>query len=114
MAFKISKAQQHQPSSFSEAASGKIKDGHEVSPESQSSITSHVYLKSPAAASLDRDVVLRRIRHHKHLSKVKSAFQAFMGSSSSSSPEPATSPRTSTSNIHHETWLHQEDSFSSP
>ncbi|KAM0970582.1 hypothetical protein ACFX13_018888 [Malus domestica] len=112
MAFIISKAQQQQPSSFSEATSGKIKDGHEVSPESQSSITSHVYLKSPAAASLDRDVVLRRIRHHKHLSKVKSAFQAFMGSSSS--PEPATSPMTPTSNIHHETWLHQEDSFSSP
>ncbi|KAM1001010.1 hypothetical protein ACFX2I_007585 [Malus domestica] len=42
-----------------EAASGKIKDSHEVSPESQSSITSHVYLKSPTAASLDKDVVLR-------------------------------------------------------
>ncbi|KAM1047991.1 hypothetical protein ACFX13_027841 [Malus domestica] len=113
MAFMISKAQQQQPSTFAEAASGKIKDGHEVSPESQSSITSHVYLKSPTAASLDRDVVLRRIRHHKHVSKVKSAFQAFMGSSRSS-PEPGTSPRTPTSNIHHETWLHQEDSFSSP
>ncbi|KAM2246610.1 hypothetical protein ACFXTI_007413 [Malus domestica] len=42
-----------------EAASGKIKDSHEVSPESQSSITSHAYLKSPTAASLDKDVVLR-------------------------------------------------------
>ncbi|TQD95889.1 hypothetical protein C1H46_018527 [Malus baccata] len=112
MAFMISKAQQQQPSTFAEAASGKIKDGHEVSVKSQSSITSHVYLKSPTAASLDRDVVLRRIRHHKHVSKVKSAFR-FMGSSRSS-PEPATSPRTPTSNIHHETWLHQEDSFSSP
>ncbi|KAM2000552.1 hypothetical protein COP2_007839 [Malus domestica] len=45
--------------SLSEAASGKIKDSHEVSPESQSSITSHAYLKSPTAASLDKDVVLR-------------------------------------------------------
>ncbi|KAM1825512.1 hypothetical protein ACFX13_025000 [Malus domestica] len=71
--------------SLSEAASGKIKDGHKVSPESQSSITSHVYLKSPTAASLDKNVVLRQIRHHKHKSKVKSAFRAFMRSSSSSS-----------------------------
>ncbi|KAM1164916.1 hypothetical protein PS2_024167 [Malus domestica] len=86
-------AQNHNKTiSLSEAASGKIKEGHEVSPESQSSIISHVYLKSPTAASLDKNVVLRHIRHHKHKSKVKSAFRAFMRSSSSSSSPTIPTP----------------------
>ncbi|KAL6273829.1 hypothetical protein ACE6H2_024521 [Prunus campanulata] len=103
MAFIISRAppQQKQPS-FSEA---EKKDGHEELSEAQSSsITRHVYLKSSAAAALDRDVVLRRIRHHKNLSKVKSAFQSLMGSSQEAASMASVD----------QTWLHQEDIFSSP
>ncbi|KAI5319464.1 hypothetical protein L3X38_039172 [Prunus dulcis] len=103
MAFIISRAppKQKQPS-FSEA---EKKDGHkELSEAQSSSITSHVYLKSSAGAAMDRDVVLRRIRHHKNLSKVKSAFQSLMGSSQEAASVTSVD----------QTWLHQEDTFSSP
>ena len=72
------------------------------------SITSQLYLKSSsnskAAAALDRDLVLRRIRHHKNLRKVKTAFQNLMGSSELKATTSDTTGMTS--------WLDQD--FSSP
>ncbi|XVF61921.1 hypothetical protein PTKIN_Ptkin08bG0173800 [Pterospermum kingtungense] len=48
-------------------------------------VTSQVQIKSSSARSspegLDKEVVLRRIRHHKCKNKVKSVFQALVGSS---------------------------------
>lgn len=45
-------------------------------------ISSHLYLKpAHARGTLDKAVVLRRIRHRKRVNKVKSAVQAFLGSS---------------------------------
>ncbi|KAL6220491.1 hypothetical protein ACLB2K_008247 [Fragaria x ananassa] len=110
MAFIISKARQ-QPSFPSESdlqKQNRTKDGDDQVVQSDT-ITSQLYLRSSnseAAAALDRDMVLRRIRHHKNLRKVKTAFQALMGSSElqakTSSPSGISS------------WLDQEDSFSSP
>ncbi|PRQ47767.1 hypothetical protein RchiOBHm_Chr2g0103311 [Rosa chinensis] len=110
MAFIISKA--HQQPSFS-SESDLQKQNHSKDGDDQvrsDSITSQLYLKSSsnskAAAALDRDVVLRRIRHYKNLRKVKTAFQALMGSSEL---QEATSTKTGIAS-----WLDQEDSFSSP
>lgn len=111
MAFIICKARQ-QPSFSSESdlqKQNRTKDGDDQVVQSDT-ITSQLYLRSSsnseAAAALDRDMVLRRIRHHKNLRKVKTAFQALMGSSElqakTSSPSGISS------------WLDQEDSFSSP
>ncbi|XWS41980.1 hypothetical protein CRYUN_Cryun17cG0129000 [Craigia yunnanensis] len=47
-------------------------------------VTNQLQIKSSARSSpeaLDKEVVLRRIRHHKCKNKVKSAFQALVGSS---------------------------------
>ncbi|KAK9948749.1 hypothetical protein M0R45_004313 [Rubus argutus] len=112
MAFVISKAH-HQPSFSPESDlqnQNNSKDGEAQAQHHQSvSVTSHLYLKSSSnskAAALDRDLVLRRIRHHKDMRKVKSAFQALMGNRSSSSELQATSTTDMAS------WLDQENSFS--
>ncbi|MBA0693414.1 hypothetical protein Goari_003788 [Gossypium aridum] len=50
-------------------------------------ITSYLYIKpSHSKQTLDKDMVLRRIRHRKRMNNLRSAFQSFIGSSSSSSP----------------------------
>lgn len=49
-------------------------------------ITSHLYIKpSHSKQALDKDTVLRRIRHRKRMNNFRSAFQSLIGSSSSPS-----------------------------
>ncbi|KAL4296808.1 hypothetical protein GQ457_12G018770 [Hibiscus cannabinus] len=48
-----------------------------------SSISSHVYIKpSHSKQTLDKHVVLRRIRHRKRINNFRSTLQSFIGSSS--------------------------------
>ncbi|GFP80968.1 hypothetical protein PHJA_000240100 [Phtheirospermum japonicum] len=91
MAFMISK---NQPS-FCDEDERTSKDG-------PGSVTSHLFLKS-SAQSLDKNVVLRRIRYHKTMSKVKHSFEALLA------PRPA-----NIDELYEEKWLQQGDNFTSP
>ncbi|XVF36188.1 hypothetical protein REPUB_Repub19eG0036600 [Reevesia pubescens] len=52
--------------------------------EQMESVTSHLYIKpSHSKQTLDKEVVLRRIRHRKRMNNIKSTLQSFLGSSSS-------------------------------
>ncbi|PIA52427.1 hypothetical protein AQUCO_01000358v1 [Aquilegia coerulea] len=96
MAFTIS-SKTNQPSSNSV--------DHEE-PETLNTITSHLYLKpSHTTESIDKDVVLRRIRNRKRVNKVRSVLQAIFSSpSSEKAVDKVTMPR--------QMWL--EDAFSAP
>ncbi|KAK9231143.1 hypothetical protein WN943_021375 [Citrus x changshan-huyou] len=99
MAFMISKAE----TSFSDAEKASLNHSEE-----KDNITRQLYLRSSSTSRdsssstttgvLDRKVVLKRIRHHRSLNKVKSAFQAMASSSGSGQ--------------HEHQWL--DDAFSSP
>lgn len=99
MAFMISKAE----NSFSNSDKASLNHSEE-----KDNITRQLYLRSSSTSRdsssstttevLDRKVVLKRIRHHKSLNKVKSAFQALVSSSESGQ--------------HEHRWL--DDAFSSP
>lgn len=70
-------------------------------------ISMQLYLKSSAEASsktLDKKAVLRRIRHHKNLQKVRAVFQSLVSSSG----------QAKTASIQEQKWLDPEDAFSSP
>ncbi|KAK0604882.1 hypothetical protein LWI29_020534 [Acer saccharum] len=104
MAFLISKAE---TSSFSNSSAQKMnlmnhsKEDHTHTTDNKESLISPVstqlLLRSSAAA--DKNAVLRRIRHHKCLYKVKSAFEGLVSSSN---------------NNNEQKWLEQYDAFSSP
>ncbi|KAK2660440.1 hypothetical protein Ddye_006973 [Dipteronia dyeriana] len=48
--------------------------------ESLNYVSSHLYLRhTHTSEKLDKDVVLRRIRHRKRLNKVRNALQGFLG-----------------------------------
>lgn len=63
-------------------------DQGEISHQPSRGVTTHLYLKPAAqsAGTLDKEVVLRRIRHRRRVNKVKKAVQVFL-----SSPFPAES-----------------------
>ncbi|KAH6832320.1 hypothetical protein C2S53_007418 [Perilla frutescens var. hirtella] len=65
------------------------------------SVSSQLFLKSSSHRSLDKDVVLRRLRHHKTVSRLKSAFHAIMAA-----PPPH--------DDYDEKWLQRGDTFTSP
>ncbi|KAL7101230.1 hypothetical protein ACP275_08G043000 [Erythranthe tilingii] len=105
MAFIISKRQQPS-SSFSdksEKLSFNNKDGGEN--EKVTETVSTQLLLKPSPESLDKEVVLRRLRHHKTMVKVKNVFQAVL--------TPPPSPHTDRE-LYEEKWLQQGDSFTSP
>ncbi|XP_010908094.1 uncharacterized protein [Elaeis guineensis] len=62
-------------------------DDDDERPRPQSSVTSCIYLKPDtggAAAvrrSLDKEVVLRRIRHRKRVNQIRTAIQSLLGAS---------------------------------
>ncbi|CAI9752817.1 unnamed protein product [Fraxinus pennsylvanica] len=97
MAFMISKNRQ----SLSE--SEKMTEAAET----LDSVTTQLFLKSSStqrsAQRLDKDVVLRRLRYHKTLNKVKNTFQAIRA------PEDG-----GTVSDYNEKWLEQGDNFSFP
>ncbi|GLU19953.1 hypothetical protein SLE2022_361730 [Rubroshorea leprosula] len=105
MAFTLSKA--HEPSFLEtkEKAMNVMKQGSEEGGDVQtlSPITSHLCLKSSASSSpeaLDKEAVLRRIRHHKSLNKVRTALHAMAGGSGKTNWE--------------QKWLELTDAFSCP
>lgn len=63
------------------------------------SISSELHVKSSSHQTLNKEVVLQRIRHRKSLNKIKSAFQGLRGCSASAQEQK---------------WLQQDDVFSSP
>lgn len=73
-------------------------------PESQNIVTSHVYLKpTHTSQSLDKETVLRRIRHRKRMDKVRNAVQGFL------SLGPASSHKTDNPSAPQLKWL--DDAF---
>ena len=61
-----------------------VNNPEEKDTQTTNPVTSQLQIKSSALSSpeaLDKEVVLRRIRHHKCKTKVKSVFQALVGSS---------------------------------
>ncbi|XVE69970.1 hypothetical protein DITRI_Ditri10aG0033800 [Diplodiscus trichospermus] len=50
--------------------------------EKMDSVTTHLYIKqSHSKQAMDKEVVLRRIRHRKRMNNVKSTLLSFIGSS---------------------------------
>lgn len=75
--------------------------------EGLSNISSHLYLKpAHATGTLDKAVVLRRIRHRKRVNKVKSAVQTLLSSPFASA---ADQNKSSTTRIR---WV--DDAFAAP
>lgn len=64
-------------------------------------VSSELHLKSSKSSSqtLDKEVVLRRLRHHKSINRIKSAFEGLRVCSNSTQEQK---------------WLQQDDVFSSP
>lgn len=103
MAYRISKNQQE---AFAETEKLSLTGGREDEVGSANAlVTNHLYIKAssssahtqPSSGTLDKQVVLRRIRQHKCLKKVQNTFQALL-------PQPSS----------HQGWLEQDDVFSSP
>lgn len=100
MAFVIPKGQKP---SFSDSESHNVSFSHQDSENTSSVISSQLYLKSSSHQNLDKNVVLRRIRHHKCLHKVRANLQGLLDTTFS------------TRNYDYEhKWLEQGDVFCSP
>ncbi|KAK7858697.1 hypothetical protein CFP56_010477 [Quercus suber] len=99
MAFTISKVQ---------AEKITINHSEEKDSEILSPISSQLYLKSSTQApskTLDKEAVLRRIRLHKNLNKIRGALQALVAGSSE---------QTNIASMLEQKWQDPEDAFSAP
>ncbi|GAU17421.1 hypothetical protein TSUD_232980 [Trifolium subterraneum] len=96
MAFMISRP---------ESGTEKVSLDHQEEKNStiDSAISSELHLKSSlsskSSSTLDKEVVLQRIRHHKSINRIKSAFEGLCRYSASAQEQK---------------WLQQDDVFSSP
>ncbi|OMO87662.1 hypothetical protein CCACVL1_08841 [Corchorus capsularis] len=71
-------------------------------------VSSHLYIKpSHSKQALDKEVVLRRIRHRKRMNNVKSTLQSFLGSSWP--PKRADHNNKVSSSVHDIKWV--DDAF---
>ncbi|KAH7567335.1 hypothetical protein ACOSP7_010831 [Xanthoceras sorbifolium] len=76
-------------------------------PESSNSVSSHLYLRPiHTSETLDKDAVLRRIRHRKRLNKVRNALRGFLGWSA----RPAETNKVSS--FYEKKWV--DDAFAAP
>ncbi|KAF7136549.1 hypothetical protein RHSIM_Rhsim08G0109000 [Rhododendron simsii] len=85
---------------ISQAEEVSISDGSRAKSTTEA-VTSCIHLKSSSgqiSQPLDKEVVLRRIRHHKCLNKIRNTFQALL-----STPPPS-----------EHRWLEPDDAFSAP
>ncbi|KAJ6919508.1 hypothetical protein NC651_013460 [Populus alba x Populus x berolinensis] len=101
MSFVVSKA----PQSFSE--NEKLNLNHREVEDNQvltNPISNQLHLK-PAVHAMEKDVILKRIRHHKSVNKVKKAFQALAASSLD---------QENMASAYQQKWLDAHDAFSSP
>ncbi|KAF3438866.1 hypothetical protein FNV43_RR17141 [Rhamnella rubrinervis] len=103
MAFIVSKAQPSLSEVESSVSQNHSKDGKD-SVTHAGQVTSELHLRS-SSKELNKDVVLRRFRHHKSLAKVRGALQSLV--SCSEHAEYADS-------VHQHKWLDQNDYFLSP
>lgn len=102
MAFMFSKAETSSFPGDSEKSDLKHSEENDY-------ITRQVCLRSSTRNSteaLDKQIVLKRIRHHKYLSKLKSTFQALVTNDGSE--------QANTVAVHQHRWLDHDDAFSSP
>ncbi|XVE87221.1 hypothetical protein DITRI_Ditri18aG0098700 [Diplodiscus trichospermus] len=84
MDFMIPKSQPYLSGPYHQRVMKNVNNPEEKGIETSNPVTSQLQIKSSAGSSpeaLDRDVVLRRIRHHKCKVKIKSVFQGLFGSS---------------------------------
>jgi len=79
-----------------------IRDNIKDSTTAGGGISSELHLKSPSQ-TLDKHVVLRRIKQRKSYNKAKNAFEALLGALK-------TNPNTA----QEQKWLQHDDTFSSP
>lgn len=98
MAFRISKAQQPSFSVSEKLVDTNHQEYEDTKALGASPISSQLYLK-PSAQAMDKDVILKRIRHHKTLNKVRNTIQALVGSRLEQEQQK---------------WLDPDDIFSSP
>ncbi|KAF8410602.1 hypothetical protein HHK36_003134 [Tetracentron sinense] len=99
MASLVSKKQ----ASVSETEKNSCSDDRER--EEPKHVTSQLYLKpTHASESLDKHILLQRIRQHKRINKVQTALKGLMSSPFSG--------RTDDFTVHEQIWL--EDTFSAP
>lgn len=69
----------------------------------QTPVSTELYLRSPSSSkSLEKEAVLRRIRHHKYISKIKGTLEVLVRSSST------------TAQGNEQMWVDQYDGFSTP
>ncbi|KAK6938746.1 hypothetical protein RJ641_032254 [Dillenia turbinata] len=80
----------------------KVKVEEERVQEEAVSSQLSIFKPRNASESLERDVVLRRIRHRKRVNKIRNAFQALVSSPFSSSSSSSNKPK----------WL--DDAFAAP
>ncbi|GMH06439.1 hypothetical protein Nepgr_008279 [Nepenthes gracilis] len=80
----------------------EVKDEHQA--EGDVVISSQLRVISSSDKPLDKDVVLRRIRHHKNLNKFNRAFKALLMNGSAATAASIPDPE----------WLDLEDAFSTP
>ncbi|GLU13648.1 hypothetical protein SLE2022_302720 [Rubroshorea leprosula] len=104
MAFMVSKSQPSFSETEERAVNVKQQLEEDKDVQTLSPITSHLYLKSSARSSshetLDKEAVLRRIRHHKSLNRVRTALQALAGGSGKANGD--------------QMWMELSDDFSCP
>lgn len=94
MAFMISRV---------ESGTEKVSLDHQEDKNSTTvnAVSSELHLKSSKFSSqtLDKEVVLRRLRHHRSINRIKSAFEGL---------------RVCSTSTQEQMWLQQDDVFSSP
>ncbi|XP_061374442.1 uncharacterized protein LOC133316681 [Gastrolobium bilobum] len=101
MAFMISRAE-------SETEMGSLDHLEDKDSATVGAISSQLHLKSSLSSkdssqTLNKQVVLQRIRHRKSLNKIKSALEVLLGSSEGN-----------TVSTQEQKWLQQDDAFSAP
>lgn len=71
----------------SDVAETNTEELEDSSTNNNDAVSSHLFLRpTHTTETLDKDVVLRRIRHRKRVNSVKSALKGFMGCPVSSKP----------------------------
>lgn len=95
MAFMISRAE-------SETKKATLDHLEDKDSATVGAISSELHLKS-SSQTLNKQAVLQRIRHHKSLNRIKSAFEGLRGCSEGN-----------TASALEQKWLQQDDAFSAP
>ncbi|XP_027359697.1 uncharacterized protein LOC113868388 [Abrus precatorius] len=101
MAFMISRAEP-------ETEKSGLNHLEDKDPATVGAISSELHLKPSSSSeassqTLNKQVVLKRIRHRKSLNRIKTAFEGLLGGSEGN-----------TTSTQEQKWLQQDDAFSAP